>query len=191
MSHRTVIVVASVAIASLCPQTRALRRGSVQRRGIGIRPVPGSVRQGSFLRPGTAGRPRRDPIESLMFDVTYGLTDRLAVTFAVPFIRARYTGAAPHPNAQDDGARTTGFQDLRFGVRYNVTRGPLTITPFVGTNMPTHGYEYFAHAAYGPRVRELEVGTYVGRVLSPALPNAFIQARYSYSFAREDRRHRP
>jgi hypothetical protein len=51
--------------------------------------------------------------------------------------------------------------------------------------MPTHSYEYFAHAAYGVRVRELEIGTYVGRVLAPAMPNAFVQARYSYSFAEE------
>jgi hypothetical protein len=70
-------------------------------------------------------------------------------------------------------------------VRYKLAEGPVTITPFVGTNMPTHGYEYFAHSAFGMRVRELEVGTYVGRVLSPALPNAFVQARYSYSFAQE------
>ncbi len=32
-------------------------------------------------------------------------------------------------------------------------------------------------------MRELEVGTYVARMLAPALPNAFVQARYAYSFA--------
>lgn len=121
--------------------------------------------------------------DSLLVDVTYGLTDRLSVNFGVPFIRARYSGTAPHPTAQDDGRVHAGFQDVRFAMRYNLTRGPLVITPFVGTNVPTHGYEYFAHASLGPRVRELEVGAYVGRLLTPALPNAFVQARYSYSLA--------
>jgi hypothetical protein len=128
---------------------------------------------------------RRGEIQSdnLLFDVTYGLTDRIAVTFALPLIRSRYSGAFPHPTSEDNGAAHSGFQNVRFGVRYNIVDGPLTITPFVGSSVPSHSYEYFAHAAYGTRVRELEVGTYVGRMLGPILPKAFVQARYAYSFA--------
>ena len=122
---------------------------------------------------------------TLFFDVTYGLTDRLAVTFALPVIRARYSGSRPHPTAQDDTRAHTGFQDVRLALRYNLTDGPLVVTPFIGTRVPTTNYEYFAHASYGPRVRELEVGAYVGRVLNPLLPNAFVQARYSYTFAQQ------
>jgi hypothetical protein len=121
--------------------------------------------------------------QGLFFDATYGLTDRLAVTIGVPAVRARYTGTAPHPNPQDNGDAHTGFQDIRLGVRYNVVRGAVTITPFIGTTMPSHAYQTFAHAAYGRQVRELEVGVYVGRIVSPRLPNAFVQTRYSYSFA--------
>jgi len=121
--------------------------------------------------------------QGLLFDATYGLTDRLAVTLGAPVVRARYTGRAPHPNVQDNGASHAGFQDIRLGVRYNLVRGPVTVTPFVGTNMPSHAYQTFAHAAFGRRVRELELGVYVGRIVSPRLPNAFAQARYSYSFA--------
>ena len=130
-------------------------------------------------------RADRGRIESdgLLIDVTYGITDRVSVSLGVPFIRSRYSGLAPHPTAQDDGLAHAGLQDVRIGGRFNVTRDPLIITPFVAVNFPTHNYEYFAHASLGPRVRELEVGTYVGRVLSPAIPNAFVQARYSYSFA--------
>ena len=122
---------------------------------------------------------------NLVFDVTYGLTDRIAVTFAAPLVSARYSGRNPHPTAQDDGARHAGFQDLRFNVRYNLARGAVAITPFVGTTLPTHAYEYFAHAAYGPRMRELEVGSYIGYTLDTVLPNAFVQARLSYSFPEE------
>ena len=121
--------------------------------------------------------------QGLLFDVTYGVTDRIAVTLGVPAVRARYTGRAPHPSVQDNGEAHTGFQDIRFGVRYNVIRGPVTITPFVGSNMPSHDYRTFAHSAYGRNVRELEIGVYVGRIVSPRLPNAFAQTRYSYSFA--------
>jgi hypothetical protein len=108
----------------------------------------------------------------------------MALTLAAPFIRSRYTGTFPHPRPEDNGEANSGFQNLRFGLRYNIVDNPvITITPFVGTNVPSHSYEYFAHAALGTRVRELEVGSYIARTLGPALPRAFVQARYGYSFA--------
>ncbi|HET7217857.1 MAG TPA: hypothetical protein VFJ02_07405 [Vicinamibacterales bacterium] len=130
---------------------------------------------------------------NLMMDVSYGVTDRLAVTLAAPFIRTRYSGARPHPTSQDDGTAHSGFQDIRFGARYNLFDGPVTITPFIGTSVPSHSYEYFAHAAYGTRVRDLEVGTYVAHALTAGLPHAFVQARYAFGFPQEIagvRRHR-
>jgi hypothetical protein len=186
MLHRALIVVAVMAFASLCPRT-AGAQAWVPAKGEGSVAVLVQdlfVKDHYFDRGQKADRGQIRS-NSLLADVTYGLTDRLALTVAVPFIRTQYSGTAPHPTAQDDGRAHTGVQDLRFAARYNVVQGALTITPFVGTNVPTHNYEYFAHAAYGARVRELEVGTYVGRVLSPALPKAFIQARYSYSFAQK------
>ena len=122
---------------------------------------------------------------SLIADVSYGLTDRLALTLAVPYIRTRYSGRARHPGAMDDGTPHSAFQDVRFGARFNVLDGPVTITPFVGTSVPSHSYEYFAHAAYGPRVRELEVGAYVGRIVPVGPRPAFVQARYAYGFLEE------
>lgn len=179
-----VSLVAVLAFGSLCPAA-ARAQAWVPYKGEGSVSV---LFQDLFVTDHFFGRGQRvdrGEIRSnnLLVDATYGVTDRVSVTLGVPFIRARYSGAAPHPSAQDDGRAHSGFQDVRFSVRYNVARGPLIITPFVGTNFPTHNYEYFAHAAYGPRVRELEVGTYVGRVLSPGLSNAFVQARYSYSFS--------
>ena len=141
------------------------------------------------------GRIDRGHIQSnnLLFDVTYGLTDKMALTLAAPFIRTRYSGQFPHPTSEDLlGQVNSGFQNLRFGLRYNIVdRRAITITPFVGTNVPSHSYEYFAHAALGTRVRELEVGSYFARTLGPALPRVFVQARYAYSFAQriEEIRH--
>lgn len=135
----------------------------------------------------TGAKQDRGRIDSnnLLVDFSYGLTDRLAVTLAAPFIRTRYTGLARHPGELDDGTPHSGFQDLRFAVRYNVFDGPVTITPFVGTSVPSHSYEYFAHAAFGPRVRELEVGTYIGRIVPLGSRPAFVQARLAYGFLEE------
>src|SRR5262245_32224748 len=135
----------------------------------------------------TGAKQDRGRIDSnnLLFDVSYGITDRFAITLAAPLIRTRYTGTARHPGELDDGTAHSGFQDIRAGVRYNLFDGPVTITPFVGTSVPSHSYQYFAHAAYGPRVRELEVGTYIGRVVPLGSRPAFVQARVAYGFLEE------
>src|SRR5512134_3102789 len=36
-------------------------------------------------------------LQALLLDVGYGITDKLAIGVALPWIRAQYTGAAPHP----------------------------------------------------------------------------------------------
>jgi hypothetical protein len=186
MLHRGALSVLSMAFVFLCARG-AQAQAWVPSKGEGSVSV---VLQDLFVEDHFFDRGQRvDRGEirshSLLSDFTYGLTDRLAVTAGVPFIRARYAGTAPHPTEQDDGRAHSGVQDFRFGVRYKLFDGPVTITPFVGAKLPSHGYEYFAHAAYGPRVREVELGSYVGRVLDPILPNAFVQARYSYTFAQK------
>ena len=37
--------------------------------------------------------------KTLLFDVTYGLTDKVAVSVALPWVATRYSGTAPHPSA--------------------------------------------------------------------------------------------
>jgi hypothetical protein len=185
MTHRTFAIVAVAILSGLCART-AQAQAWVPPKGEGSVSVlyQDLLVEKHFLAGG--GKIDRGHIRSnnLLFDVTYGLTDRMTVTLVVPYISTEYSGTFPHPTPQDNGKAHSAFQDVRFGVRYNIVDSPvLTITPFVGSNMPTHNYEYFAHAAYGTRVRELEVGTYVGRMIGPALPNTFVQARYSYSFA--------
>jgi hypothetical protein len=184
MANRALVVVASVVFAAVCAR-EVLAQAWVPSKGEGAAAI---LYQDSFVKDhllASGARQDRGHVRSntFIFDVTYGLTDRIALTLGVPFVRSRYTGAFPHPNPQDDGQAHSGFQDVRFGLRYNLLQGPLAITPFVGTNMPSHDYATFAHAALGTRVRDLEIGAYVGRLLNPFLPNAFIQARYSYAFA--------
>jgi hypothetical protein len=130
----------------------------------------------------------RDPnsdifTRSLLADVTFGLRDNLAITVAVPIVGGKYTsqGTPPHPTIQDDGRRHTTVTDLRVDVRYNAfNRRNLVITPFLTTVTPSHDYEFFAHAAPGRRVNEVQLGAYVGTTVDQLLPGMFVQGRYGY-----------
>ena len=102
-----------------------------------------------------------------LFDVTYGLTDRLAVTVGLPMVTSRYRGAFPHrPITLDDGNWHTSAQDFRINVRYNIARGSVYLTPFVGTELPANNYQYFAHAAPGRQLKEMLAGLSAGRLFA-------------------------
>jgi hypothetical protein len=119
----------------------------------------------------------------MLVDVTYGLTDRIGVDFSVPFVSSRYRGPVPHPgSAYDNGSFHGALSDLRFAVRYNLTRAGAVITPYIGTSVPSHDYVFFAHAAPGQRLKELQVGAYVAKLLDRGIPGLFVSGRYSYGF---------
>jgi hypothetical protein len=123
--------------------------------------------------------------KTFLSDVTFGVKDNLSVTVSLPVVSSKFItqGTPAHPTIQDDGQFHTTATDLRVDVRYNVlNRRGLVITPFAGSVTPSHSYEYFAHAAPGRRVNELQVGTYVGTTLDDVLPGMFVQARYAYGF---------
>ena len=104
---------------------------------------------------------------TMLFDVTYGLSDRMAVTVGLPMVTSRYRGAFPHlPITLDDGNWHTSAQDLRFGVRYNLARGPLQLTPYLGSSLPANDYQYFAHAAPGRQLKEMVGGVSAGRLFA-------------------------
>ena len=119
---------------------------------------------------------------SLIVDATYGLTETLALDVSLPYVASKYTGPQPHPTALDDGRFHATAQDLRFAVRYNVHAGRLAVTPYIGTILPSHGYEYYAHAAPGRRLKELQVGAYLAKLFDNVVPGAFMQARVAYGF---------
>src|SRR5258705_1233877 len=73
---------------------------------------------------------------SVLVDVTYGLTNRIAISFGMPWVAAKYVGSAPHPLVDvsgptptfygatplDDGSFHGTFQDVRFDIRYSLTK---------------------------------------------------------------------
>lgn len=119
---------------------------------------------------------------TVLFDVAYGLTDRLAVNIGVPVVTSRYRGNFPHrPITLDDGAWHTTTQDFRFGLRYNALRGPVVVTPFVGTDFPSRDYEFYAHAAPGVRLKDVYAGLAAGRLFADL--GLVVQGRYALALS--------
>jgi hypothetical protein len=133
---------------------------------------------------------------SMLFDVTYGLTDRVAISVGLPLVATRYTGPSPHPlpdfsgpNPIDDGTWHATAQDFRFDIRYNVTRNLLNkgivFTPFVGSIVPSHDYPYFVHSGFGKDLREVQGGVSVAKLFERGIPGLIVQGRYSFGFTEQ------
>ena len=125
---------------------------------------------------------------TLLFDVTYGLSDRMAISIGLPLVVSRYQGTRPHqpgnPDRLDDGDWHPTLQDVRVNFRYNaVRRGGFAVTPFVGTATPSHSYAHWAHAAPGTNLNQLNAGVSVASLLDKVTPGLFVQGRYSFSVA--------
>jgi hypothetical protein len=119
----------------------------------------------------------------ILTDVTYGLTDKAAVDLAVPLVSSVYSGRSPHPGTDvDNGKFHTSVTDLRFSVRYNISRKGAVITPYVGSILPSHDYPYYGHAAAGERLRELQVGAFVAKLFTSGVPGMFVSSRVAYGF---------
>jgi hypothetical protein len=134
--------------------------------------------------------------KSLLVDVTYGLTDKIAVSIGLPWVATRYAGTSPHPladfsgpNPIDDGTWHSTAQDFRFDLRYNATRNfmnaGVVVTPFVGSIMPSHDYPYFVHSGFGRDLREVQVGASAAKLFEKGVPGLLIQARYAYGFVEQ------
>lgn len=123
---------------------------------------------------------------SLAGDITYGVTDRFAVTASLPFVASKFTGTFPPGvllGPLDRDRKYHGdFQDVRGELRYMLLTGDLALTPFVGFNLPSHQYEVVGEAVPGKRTKELALGVAAGRSLGPLLDKVYVQARYFFSF---------
>src|SRR5689334_24785221 len=132
---------------------------------------------------------------ALVLDTTYGLTDKIAVDVALPFVVSKYAGTQPHPTSLDDGNYHGTIQDVRLDLRYNMTRRRrMAVTPFVGTVMPSHDYEYYAHSAPGRRLRELRSEEHTSELQSQfhlVCRLLLEKKKQPYVNARAESRHRP
>jgi hypothetical protein len=140
----------------------------------------------------------------LVGNLTYGITDRVAVSVGVPpYFMSSYNGPDPHtwpvfdgdgiardpggqgmfePPTLDDGSYHGSFQDLRGELSFMAVEGPWVVTPFVGFHVPIQSYDYHAQTAVGRRLWDLRIGANVGGFLGSLLPDAYVHGRYAFAY---------
>ena len=129
-------------------------------------------------------------VQSIGLQLGYGITDRLAMSVALPFIFGKYEGAFPHRIngviAQDDDGHYHGtFQDYRINLAYQLFNGPIAVTPFATAIIPSHTYPYFSHAAPGRDLHEYQLGFSAGGRLDRILAGSYAEITYAYAFVEE------
>ncbi len=125
---------------------------------------------------------------SALFEVDYGVTDRLSTSIAMPYVFAKYTGGLPSfSRLPRDECKCwhSSFQDVAFGARYRLGDGPWAVTPSLRYGVPSHDYAYQGEAVVGRNLREVQVGVSAGLRLTRLLPKASVQAGYTYSFVEQ------
>jgi hypothetical protein len=135
---------------------------------------------------------------NLLLGLSYSFTDRFTAELSLPYVITKYTGNPADltfgsplfvPAALDDGSSHAAFQDFHLDLHYNVLRDSkrrglrdLALTPFFSFIVPSHAYDYHGESAFGRDLREYALGISAGRLLSPFLRRAYVQAQYSYAF---------
>jgi len=135
----------------------------------------------------------------LFLNLDYGITDKLAVSVAIPFIEKKYEGNRPHVPAilddpalrdipfLDDGEYHGHWQDLSVKLRYNLRLDPVAITPFVSYSTPSSDYVFFAQSAIGTQQNALTAGIDFGQNLPPPFQNLYWQGGYGYTWLERER----
>ena len=121
---------------------------------------------------------------SLLFEVDYGITDRLAVTLGLPYVFAKYSGDLPAPSGLPVDACQcwhSAFQDYGITARYRFGDRTWAVTPVARYSHPSHDYEYIGEAVVGKKLRELQVGVSSAVRLTGPLRKAAVQGSYLYS----------
>jgi hypothetical protein len=136
--------------------------------------------------------------QGFAFQLGYGLTDRLALSFGIPFVDNRYycgpetVACSPHPGYVDNGRVVPGyaddgqfhgtFQDYRIGLDYQLLTGEFSLAPFAAAIIPSHSYVYFAHAAPGKDLHQYLLGFTAATTMNQVLPGAYFIGTYNYAF---------
>lgn len=191
MLGRVGLVAAGLVVALAVPRD-GFGQAWLPPKGEGV--VSGSFQRveadGHFLEGGSKLPGYRTRASNFVVQATYGITKRLAFDVAVPFVNVKYAGPE-EPfnlplNVLDDGAYHGTLSDFRFELRYGLLERPVVITPFAAGLIPSHAYDTLGEAAPGRHFQEFPLGVYVGRLLDPFLPRAFVQGSYAYAFVRQD-----
>jgi hypothetical protein len=132
---------------------------------------------------------------TLLLEIDYGLTDRLALNLALPYRSNRYRGDFPHDprlllddhgqRFLDDGEYHSTLGDFGASLRWQWLLDPVAVTPFVGAYVPTHDYPLFTETQAGTRQWQVDVGVNAGGRFGRS--NFYWQGGYAYSYLQETR----
>lgn len=140
---------------------------------------------GHILTDGTFLPRGQSVTSSVLAELDYGITERLAATVAVPFVFAKYTGQLPpFSGLERDACRCwdQSFQDFSIAGRYRLGDDFWALTPQVRVVIPSHEYPSRGEAVVGPNLNQVLLGISGAWRLAPALPKASIQAGYTFAF---------
>jgi hypothetical protein len=139
-------------------------------------------------------------------DVEYYVANNWSITAGVPYISNRYEGARPHcptntppqcvadkiavlspphPESQflDDGDYHGTWQDWNLGVAYHTNIDTYYITPSITAYIPSHHYTFFAQAAVGQDLQQVELAVNLAHQFD--FSNFYYQVGYGYVFSQE------
>jgi hypothetical protein len=125
---------------------------------------------------------------SLLAELDYGITERLAATVAIPFVFAKYTGQLPpFSGLERDACRCwhQSFQDFSIAGRYRMGDDFWALTPQVRVIIPSHDYPFRGEAVVGPNLKQVHLGISGAWRFAPALPKASIQGSYTFAIAEQ------
>lgn len=127
--------------------------------------------------------------QSLGVQLGYGLTNRLELSLGIPFVVTKYYCTSPpdsplcSPHSSiDRGGYHGTFQDYRINLGYQLITGEISVAPFATAVIPSHSYQFFAHAAPGKDLHQYLLGFGAGARLDRILPGSYFQASYDYAF---------
>ena len=139
---------------------------------------------GHILTDGTFAQRGQSVTSSVLAELDYGITERLAATVAAPFVFAKYTGQLPpFSGLERDACRCwhQSFQDFSIAGRYRLGDEFWALTPQVRVVVPSHDYPYRGEAVVGPNLNQVLLGVSGAWRLAPALPKASLQAAYNFA----------
>jgi hypothetical protein len=137
--------------------------------------------------------PDSNASHSLIWNVEFGVTDRLAVHASLPYMAVRYAGGPNahrlgihgQPSTLDNGHYHPTTQDFRVGGSWSLMQSRrLSVTPFADGVIPSHHYESLGQSVVGRDLRGLVVGAAMSGFVD-VLPGLYVQALVSHSFVQK------
>jgi len=181
------LLIAAIAATDAFPQASVPPRGS----GSIAFSLQKIDHTGHILTDGSVVRVGQSTNRDFYIEGEYGVTDRLAVTFGLPYVFSKYIDPNPPPPVipylpvDQCHCWNSGFQDFNFTARYNAIgrrHSAFKLTPSLSLGAPSHDYDFRGEAVLGRNLRELRFGLDGQQRIDSISEKLYVQGHYSYAF---------